>query len=128
MNELDTAIDAEVLAGLRDLAADDHAFLDDLFAVYVDQAEDVVRVLRGTLADGDRSRFGAAAHRLAGASLNVGALFVAAACQSIETAMVNASASPSASHIEAVEKELSRVIAAIATMAVARRVTPPRRR
>ena len=125
---LDTAIDPEVLAGLRDLGSGDQAFLDDLFAVYVDQAEDVVGVLRGALADGDRSRFGAAAHRLAGASLNVGALFLAAACQSIETAMVNANASPSASQIEAVEKELNRVIAAIATLAVALPVTPPHRR
>jgi len=119
LNVLEATINTETLASLRDLAAGDRAFLDDLFATYLNQAEDVLAILRSALAEADRSGFGAAAHRLAGASLNVGALFVAAACRTIEMAMTDPQARPAASQILAVERELDRVIVAVATIAVA---------
>ena len=119
MREFDTAIDPALLTGLRDLAAGDRGFLDDLYAIYLEQADDVTAILRRALAEGDRAQFSAAAHRLGSASLNVGALFVAGVCHSIEAAMSDCSARPSPSQIEAVEKELDRVIAAVATLAVA---------
>lgn len=119
MRVFDTAIDPDLLTGLRDLAAGDRAFLDDLYAIYLDQADDIIAILRHALAYGDRAHFSAAAHRLASASLNVGALFVAGVCHSIEAAMSDRSARPSASQVEAVEKELDRVVSAVATLAVA---------
>ena len=118
MNVIQTALDAEALSGLRDLAAGDDAFLDDLFAIYIDQANETVATLRATLERSDHCGFSAAAHRLGSASLNVGALFVASVCHAIESAMSDHGARPSAAHLHAVEHELKRVVFAIATLAV----------
>jgi hypothetical protein len=46
MNVIVTALDADALSDLHDLADGDRSFLDDLFTLYIDQANEIVAALR----------------------------------------------------------------------------------
>lgn len=94
---------------LKDLADGDDTFLQDLLTTYFDQAAETLNDLRSAAAAGDPVRFGRAAHKLKGASLNIGASVVARLCQRIEEEMDEPGAAPTGDEVAAVEREIARV-------------------
>jgi histidine phosphotransfer protein HptB len=112
------AIDASVIAELRALGGSDDTFLRDLFAEYIDQAEETIETLRTALSASDRISFARAAHSLAGSSLNVGATGLGVTCRAIEHEMQSETARPAPTHLQIIESELQRTLAAIASHAI----------
>jgi HPt (histidine-containing phosphotransfer) domain-containing protein len=76
-------LDTEVLGELRSLGDDD---LRDIFAMYFTDVEAQLGRLHAALADGDGDALAAAAHRIKGASLSIGASRVAALAAELESA------------------------------------------
>ncbi len=76
-------LDTDVLRELRELGDDD---LRDIFAMYFTDVEVQVGRLHGALADGDGDALAAAAHRIKGASLSIGAARVAGLAADLERA------------------------------------------
>lgn len=110
----DGLLDPNRLTELRELADGDRAFLDDLFATYIDQANEAIAALRSAFESSGRGAFSSAAHRLKGASLNVGAIRVAKTCQMIEVAMARELARPTSEQLSAIETDLNDTVAAFA--------------
>jgi signal transduction histidine kinase/DNA-binding NarL/FixJ family response regulator len=75
-------LDAAMVAELRELAGDG---LPELLELYLEDAAAQVRVLAQAVEHGDASSAAAAAHRLKGASLAVGAVLVSAIAAELET-------------------------------------------
>ena len=98
------ALDRETVQQLLDMADGDESFVRDVLATYVEQSRDQMRTLRAAFAARNHHSATRAAHSLAGASLNVGAIAVATLCRRIE-----ASAATDTRDVAAVEAELERV-------------------
>jgi signal transduction histidine kinase/HPt (histidine-containing phosphotransfer) domain-containing protein/ActR/RegA family two-component response regulator len=75
-------LDGAMVAELRELAGEG---LPELLELYLEDAAAQVRVLAQALQHGDPSSAAAAAHRLKGASLSVGAVLVSAIAAELET-------------------------------------------
>jgi HPt (histidine-containing phosphotransfer) domain-containing protein len=96
-------LDTEVLGELRVLGDDDLRDLVDLyFADVVTQLEN----LRQALGEGDADAIAAAAHRIKGASLSIGAARVAALATELETAGRSAELSTCGGLIAELDSEL----------------------
>jgi len=81
MPVLDDAVLADLLA-----LDEDGTFLQDLFTTYLEQAESALKDIHDAVEDFDAGRLRRAAHYLGGASANIGAMKVAAACRELELA------------------------------------------
>jgi signal transduction histidine kinase/DNA-binding NarL/FixJ family response regulator len=75
----------------RELFADDSAAGSEWLEAYLVSAIDLAARIRQAAVSGDRSGLGASAHRLAGASLSVGAMRLGALARELEAAAPNAS-------------------------------------
>jgi HPt (histidine-containing phosphotransfer) domain-containing protein len=100
-------LDPEVVADLRDVA--DDSFLEQVLMLYIEQALDVIASLRQALAAADAVTFKRAAHKLAGASLNIGATRMTTKCREIEKA-----GEVTAAHIVTIENELAHLYSELA--------------
>lgn len=100
-------LDPEIVADLRNVA--DDSFLEQVLTLYMEQALDVIASLRQALAAADAVTFKHAAHKLAGASLNIGAARMTAKCREIEKAE-----EVTAAHLETIENELAHLYSALA--------------
>jgi len=101
------ALDRNTIQGLFEMADGDESFVRDLLKTYVAQAAEQFDAIQAAVAAADARAAARAAHSLAGASLNVGALRVATICRRIE-----ANPSPMTADIRELEGELVSVIAA----------------
>jgi HPt (histidine-containing phosphotransfer) domain-containing protein len=86
-----SSLDPAVLASLIELADGDKSFLDELLATYLEQSVETIEALRIALEQSDMTTARREAHRLAGASLNIGATAAASLCRRIEDAALRRS-------------------------------------
>jgi HPt (histidine-containing phosphotransfer) domain-containing protein len=96
-------LDTTVLDELRGLDGED---LRDIVELYFTDVVDQIDRLRSSIEEGDCAAVSAAAHRIKGASLSMGAARVAAFASDTETAAREGDLSPCAELVEALEGEL----------------------
>src|SRR5690606_17151875 len=84
----------------------DTSFLDDLFASYLETAEQNLQTLR---TDSDPETLRRAAHTLKGSSLNVGATGVAGLCKSLEADLKKDKVTDLPARLQVIEGQLARV-------------------
>jgi CheY-like chemotaxis protein/HPt (histidine-containing phosphotransfer) domain-containing protein len=94
-------LDAAMVAELRELSGD---ALPELLELYLDDAAAQLLVIVGALERGDPAGAGAAAHRLKGASLSVGAALVSAVAAELETRATADDVSGAAALLSALER------------------------
>ncbi|MFP5246165.1 MAG: response regulator, partial [Thermoanaerobaculia bacterium] len=80
------ALDANVIAGLRDLAGGSDDFLKDIAQIYLEDAPQRIAAIRNAFATGDAAGVAEAAHALKSSSGNVGAEGVRKVCAELEEA------------------------------------------
>ncbi len=96
-------LDTTVLDELRGLDDDD---LRDIVELYFSDVAVQVDSLRASLGDGDATSVAAAAHRIKGASLSMGAARIAALAAEAEVAGRDGNLAPCAGLVAALEEEL----------------------
>jgi HPt (histidine-containing phosphotransfer) domain-containing protein len=96
-------LDTDVLGELRGLGEDD---LRDLVGVYFADVEAQLHRLREALGQGDADGVSAAAHRMKGASLSIGAARVASLAAELETAAKEDELGRCDALLEALESEV----------------------
>lgn len=96
-------LDTTVLDELRVLDGDD---LRDIVELYFTDVSDQIERMRSSLEDGDCDAVAAAAHRIKGASLSMGAARVAAFAAETEAAARDGNLSPCAEFVAGLEGEL----------------------
>jgi HPt (histidine-containing phosphotransfer) domain-containing protein len=106
-------LDTEVLAELSALGEED---LRDLVEVYFEDVASQLDRLQAALVDGDAEALAAAAHRVKGASLSIGAARVAALASELETAGRSDDLSGCDALLRAFESELGPTRAALSAM------------
>ncbi len=99
-------IDRNVLQGLKELGGGDPGFLVELIDIYLDDSLRRVRVLTAAIEEGDIANVERSAHTLKSSSANIGALFLAEACQQVET---RARARTPLGDVASVARELARL-------------------
>jgi HPt (histidine-containing phosphotransfer) domain-containing protein len=115
--ELAPPLDLAMMAELRELGDGDEAFVQDVLATYIEQANGIVAAMRAALSANDTRSFRLGAHALGGSSLQAGAAQVAGICHAIQSSEDDTPA-PLAEALETVESELQRVCTAAAQMNV----------
>ena len=98
---------------LRKLIDGDHAFARALVADYAGNSEQMLTRMRELLSTGNRTAVAAHAHELKGASANLHAHSLAAACEAVEREAAQASAAQLTRLIEALADEVERVNVAL---------------
>lgn len=86
MGDEPSVLDLATIDELRMLAdEDDPGFLTDLIETYLTELPPLLGALRQAVASGDRDAVRKAAHRLKGASANIGAVDMAHRCAELES-------------------------------------------
>ena len=80
----DDVFDPEAFAELSALAGDDETFLTDLFAMFVEQGDEIIGELTVAAERQDHGAFARASHTLAGSSGNIAAMRLADLCRTAE--------------------------------------------
>ena len=112
-NRVPTALDPATLQRLKNLAqATEASLLARLLEIFQNDAAAQITALYQTVEENDKVSLRAAAHRLKGASLNIGALGMGNICQRLED-LGNAQTMDAAELIMQLEREFSRVKAEI---------------
>ncbi len=107
-------LDAEVLASLRELQADDDPdFVAELIDVFLEDSPARLRDIRAAAAEGDADRLVRAAHTLKSASANVGAARVSDVCARIEDRGKMGDLADAMAMVQAVEAEFERAAHAL---------------
>jgi HPt (histidine-containing phosphotransfer) domain-containing protein len=109
-DHLPPAIDVEVIAGLRALAADGVDILAELTTAFADDGSDRLRKMREAIATGDDVAARRAAHSLKGMSGSLGANHLYALSCEFEKAAPDAM---TAASVQLLEQEFQRVSAAL---------------
>jgi two-component system, sensor histidine kinase RpfC len=105
------AIDAEVLAGLRNLGGD--AFVIDVAEIFRGEARVKLQELQAAAGSGDVIGFRAKAHALRSVAANVGARHLAEICQPFQSVAAVELLQRGAGWLEQIELEMRRVDAAL---------------
>lgn len=106
-------LDTEVLSELSALGEED---LRELIEVYFEDVASQLERLKSALADGDAAALAAAAHRVKGASLSIGAARVATLASELEAAGRADDLSGCGALLAAFQSELEPTRAALSTM------------
>jgi len=101
---------AEVLARLREIGLlDERSFLTETSELYMTDAKGAVGAMQDAFASGDLHALREAAHRLKGASLNLGVTMVATPAQQVEERARRGEFAGAPSAIATIEGELLRI-------------------
>lgn len=120
-NELEVteeSLDPKVLAELRlqyqEIGAAD--VVQELAATFRHESDELIKVLREALAQGQNEQLRQKAHYLKGSSLGIGATQLAALCDKLEAASKNGTTERRAELLAQIEQEYARVSQAFATL------------
>ena len=83
--QTDTVLDPKAINTMRELSAGvNENFIHEFIGLYLNGSDESVDIIRRSVESGDSGGLRAAAHKLRGSSLNIGALQVADICKTLE--------------------------------------------
>jgi HPt (histidine-containing phosphotransfer) domain-containing protein len=77
-------LDEEIISNLRSVSGDDMSFLVEIIDIYIQQAPELIKVMQDSYYSNDVEELARSAHTFKGASLNIGAAYLAGICKDIE--------------------------------------------
>ncbi|MCI0475631.1 MAG: Hpt domain-containing protein [Anaerolineales bacterium] len=110
MNQPSTdPLDRSVFERLRFLRDEEHDYLSELIATYLDSAPQLLDTLHATIARGDVLATQKTAHTLKGSSASLGAATLAAHCRELEMLARAGTLAGAAEWLQKIESEYTRV-------------------
>jgi CheY-like chemotaxis protein len=106
-------LDRAALDQLLESVGGDRGFLDEMLALYFEDASGQIAALRAALDAGDVDGLGRAAHCLKSTSASFGALRLAAACKELETLVRSADLGQAAARVALIQTEYTAAEAAL---------------
>jgi HPt (histidine-containing phosphotransfer) domain-containing protein len=102
-------LDRGVFERLRFLQDDEHDYLGELIATYLNSAPQLLNTLRAAIAQNDVSATQKVAHTLKGSSASLGAMTLSAHCRELEMLARAGTLAGAAERLRQIESEYARV-------------------